>query len=487
MPTLVHEATVVNPADGQVRVLQNWSLVFEGGRITELAPADHFAARITRGDFADVIRANRHILMPGLVNTHHHLSQTLTRGLPAAQNVQLFHWLLQLYERWRGVDSRAINLAAKISIAELLLHGCTTTSDHFYMLPPHSNVRMEAVLEAASELGIRLHLCRGSMTLGQSGGGLPPDDCTERDADVLTDCQRVLDAYHDARPYAMRRIDLAPCSPFNVTPELLRDTRILARERGVLLHTHLAETLDEDRYCLEKFGKRPAEYLADLDWLGQDVYLAHCVHLNAAEIELFARTKTGISMCPVSNLRLGSGLPPLRRLVAAGVPVGLGVDGSSSNDGGNMLATVKQALLMSRLPASPAGHGGAATSNATSPSAASTGQRTGVPAASPETLTPVAEVFSIATVGGAAVLNRSELGHVSPGAAADFALFRMDDPALAGAAAQDPLAALVLCDAPRAARVWVAGREVVRDGRIVALDETALGAEFNDLVTARFR
>lgn len=481
MPTLVHDATVVNPADGQVRVLANWSLVFEGGRITELAPADHFTARITRGDFADVVLASRHILMPGLVNTHHHLYQSLTRCLPAAQNVQLFHWLLQLYERWRGVDFKAINLAAKISIAELLLHGCTTTSDHFYLLPPHSNVRMEAVLEAASELGIRLHLCRGSMTLGQSGGGLPPDDCTERDADVLTDCQRVLDAYHDARPYALRRIDLAPCSPFNVTPELLRETRVLARERGVLLHTHLAETLDEDRFCLEKFGKRPAEYLADLDWLGPDVYLAHCVHLNAAEIELFARTKTGISLCPVSNLRLGSGLPPLRRLLAAGVPVGLGVDGASSNDGGNMLATVKQALLVSRLPDGAPGPG---TFAAAPPD---TGAAAGTPHASAETLTSVAEIFKLATVGGAAVLNRSELGHVSPGAAADFALFRVDDPALAGAAAQDPLAALVLCDAPRAARVWVAGREVVREGRIVALDETTLGAEFNDLVAARFR
>ena len=241
MPTLIHDTTAITATGGQIRVLRKHSLAFEAGRITALGPANDFAAGVAQGRFKPVIQADRYIVIPGLVNTHHHLYQSLTRCLPAVQNEPLFDWLLGLYERWRAVDYRAINLAAKVSIAELLLHGCTTTSDHFYLFPPDSDARMEAVLDAATELGLRIHLCRGSMSLGHSHGGLPPDDCVERDADVLADCTRVLDAYHDAAPYALRRIDLAPCSPFNVTRELLRDTRALARERGVLLHTHLAE------------------------------------------------------------------------------------------------------------------------------------------------------------------------------------------------------------------------------------------------------
>jgi cytosine/adenosine deaminase-related metal-dependent hydrolase len=460
MPTLIHDTTLVTPAEAGrlVRVLRHHSLVIDGAQVRELAPAASLAQRRASGEFQQVVPGDRHLVIPGLVNTHHHLFQTLTRCLPAAQNEPLFPWLRTLYTHWRKLDYRAVHLAAQVSIAELLLHGCTTTSDHFYLFPPGSDVRVEAVLDAAAEVGIRLHLCRGSMSLGQSAGGLPPDDCVERDADVLADCQRVLDAYHDARPHALVRIDLAPCSPFNVTRELLRDTRVLARERGVLLHTHLAETLDEEAFCLEKFGCRPAQYLADLDWLGPDVYLAHCVWLNDAEIELLARTNTAVSLCPTSNMRLGSGLPPIARLHAAGVRLGLGVDGSSSNDGGNLLAEAKQALLVARV----------------------------LPNVAADALLPVQEAFGLATTGGAVCLHRNELGHLNPGAAADFALFRLDDLALAGAAAHDPLAALILCDAPRADRVYVAGREVVHDGRIVALDETALGAEFNDLVAARF-
>ena len=473
MPTLIHNTTVITAIGEQVRVLRAHSLAFEAGRITALGPAHEFAAGVARGQFKPVIQADRHIVIPGLVNTHHHLYQSLTRCLPTVQNERLFDWLLGLYERWRAVDYRAVNLAAKVSIAELLLHGCTTTSDHFYLFPPGSDARMEAVLDAATELGLRIHLCRGSMSLGHSHGGLPPDDCVERDADVLADCTRVLDAYHDAAPHALRRIDLAPCSPFNVTRELLRDTRTLARERGVLLHTHLAEARAEEAYCLEQFGCRPTQYLADLDWLGPDVYLAHCVWLDDAEIDLLARTRTAVSLCPTSNMRLGSGLPRIGQLLKAGVRLGIGVDGSSSNDGGNLLAEAKQALLVARVLSEPG-------AEAPGPPSASSASRRGVP------LLPVAEVFKLATLGGAGCLHRPELGHLNPGAAADFALFRADDIALAGAAAQDPLAALILCDAPRADRVFVAGREVVRDGRIVALDESTLGAEFNDLVAARF-
>jgi 8-oxoguanine deaminase len=455
MPTLLHAGTVVTPVGDAVRVLPAHSIAFEQGRVVALAPAADFAARVARGEFNPVISAARHIVTPGFVNTHHHLLQSLTRCLPAVQNARLFDWLLGLYERWRQLDARAVQLAAQVSLGELLRHGATTTSDHFYMFPPGRDVRVEAVLAAADALGVRLHLCRGGMSMGQSAGGLPPDDCVEREADVLADSIRVLDAFHDPAPYALRRIDLAPCSPFNVSEELLRDTRVLARERGVLLHTHLAETREEEAFCLQRFGRRPLQYLADLDLLGPDVYLAHCVWLNDGEIDLLARTGTAVSTCPVSNLRLGSGLPPLTRMRAANLRLGLGVDGSSSNDGGNILATAKQALLVSRVLTDGA-------------------------------LLPPADAFFMATAGGARCLNRPELGHLNPGAAADIAVFAMDDLALAGAAAQDPLAALILCDAPPAARVFVAGREVVRDGRVCALDEHALGREFNELVAARF-
>ncbi len=466
VPSIIHDATIVNPlAPGGVRVLPHHSLVFDDGRVTELDAADLFQQRLAAGEFAEVIAGDRYIVIPGLVNTHHHLYQSLTRGLPAAQQLRLFDWLRTLYARWRDLDAHAVRLAAQVSIAELLRHGCTTTTDHFYMLPPGRDVRLEAVLEAAERLGIRLHLCRGSMSLGRGAGGLPPDDCVEHEADILADCVRVLDAYHDPRPYALRRIDLAPCSPFNVTRELMRDTRTLARERGVLLHTHLAETRAEEAFCLERYRCRPVQYLADLDWLGPDVYLAHAVWLNEAEIELLARTDTAVSLCPTSNMRLGSGLPRIERLRAAGVRLALGVDGSSSNDAGNLLAEMKQALLVARVGATLAA----------------------VPESAGAPLFPVAEAFRLGTVGGAACLHRPELGHLNPGAAADFALFRMDDIALAGAAAHDPLAALVLCDPPPADRVYVAGRLVVRDGRVTALDETALGREFNDLVAARFR
>lgn len=466
MSGIVHNTTVLNPGGGDgVRVLPRHSLVFAGGRITELLPADAASSRVTAGEFDEVVRGDRHIVVPGFVNTHHHLYQSLTRGLPAAQQLRLFDWLRTLYERWRCLDAHAVRLAAQVSIAELLRHGCTTTSDHFYMLPPGSGVQVEAVLDAADTLGIRLHLCRGSMSLGRGAGGLPPDDCVERDADILADCLRVLDAYHDPRPYALRRIDLAPCSPFNVTRELMRDTRVLARERGVLRHTHLAETLEEEAFCRERYHCRPVQYLADLDWLGPDVYLAHAVWLDEAEIALLAQTDTAVSLCPTSNMRLGSGLPRVERLWAAGVRLGLGVDGSSSNDAGNFLAEMKQALLVARVQ----------------PTVSAASQSRRAP------LFPVSEAFRLATVGGAGCLRRPELGHLDPGAAADFALFRADDLALAGAAVQDPLAAMVLCAPPPADRVYVAGRLAVCAGRVTALDETALGREFNDLVAARFR
>ena len=494
---IVHKTTIITPSGDALRTLHNHSLVFDDCRVVELGPATDFQPRIAAGEFDQVIAGERYLVIPGLVNTHHHLYQSLTRCLPAAQNERLFDWLLKLYDRWRHLDYEAVNVAAKVSIAELLLHGCTTTSDHFYMFPRGGDVKIEAVLDAAEEFGIRLHLCRGAMTLGQSRGGLPPDDCVEDDQDVLADCQRVLDAYHDTSDYALRRIDLAPCSPFNCTRELLRDTVVLARERdGVLLHTHLAETLDEERYCLERYNCRPLQFLADLNFLGPDVYLAHCVHLNDDEIGLLAKTSTGVSHNPSSNLRLGSGIAPIRKLLAAGVRVGLGVDGSSSNDGGNLLGEAKQALLAARTPAAvpksaegrvpcPSPLKAGAGMPGTMPKSAGGGS--GHASGDAGQLFPVADAFKLATVGGAACLNRPVLGHLNPGAAADFAMFRADDIALAGAIAQDPLAALILCAAPRADRVYIAGREVVRDGCITALDENSLAEQLNELVAARFR
>ncbi len=446
--SLLHNATSLTRVGAEVRVLS-------AGRITELGPAAAFARRVAAGEVPHVLHGERYLVIPGLINAHHHLFQSLTRCVPAAQNACLFDWLMAQYPLWRRLNSELVRAAARVSLAELLRHGCTTTSDHFYMFPPQSDVRIETVLEAAEELGIRIHACRGSMTLGRAAGGLPPDDCVERDPDVLRDCRRVLDAYHNPRPYAMRRIDLAPCSPFNVTRELLRDTAQLARERGVLLHTHLAETRDEERFCLERFGCRPVRYLADLGWLGPDVYLAHCVWLADDEIRLLGETGTGVVHCPSSNLRLASGIARIEAMRAAGVPVGLAVDGSASNDGGDLLGEARQALLLARL-----------RSGLDSDFAA-------------RELVPAATAFELVTSGGAACLRRPELGHLNPGAAADFALFGADDLAFAGARAHDPLAALMLCHAPPAERVFVAGREVVHAGHLVGVDEARIAEDLN--------
>ena len=448
---LITNATLVTVRQGEPVVLPDHEVLVEDGVIRSVAPSGVCSCQ----GIDEIIDARSLVVVPGLINTHHHLYQSLTRGLAAVQNAPLFAWLTELYPRWRRMDYEAVKLAASVSIAELLLSGCTTTSDHLYIFPPGSGLRVEAVIEAADELGIRIHACRGSMSVGASGGGLPPDDCVESESGILADCRRGIDEFHDPGPYAMRRIDLAPCSPFSISPELLDDTRELARERNVLLHTHAAETLDEQAYCLERFGQRPVAFLAEHGWLGEDVYLAHCVHLNDEEIELLARTRTGVSHCPCSNMRLGSGVAPISRLIELGGKVGIGVDGSSSNDGGNLLAEVRQALLLQR-----AGGG-------------------------PEAIT-TAQAFALATTGGAAVLGRDRLGRIEPEMAADLALYRKDEIALAGAIEQDPLGALMLCHAPRPDRVIVAGRTVVRQGHLADTDEHALAARLNELVAKAF-
>ncbi len=450
----IEHATAVAWREGRPAVLRDCTIVIRDGVIREmgvgLAPSDG-------GDAAtEVIDARRHLVIPGLINTHHHLYQSLTRGLKSVQDAPLFGWLAGLYQRWRHLTYEAVRDAAAVSIAEMMLSGCTTTSDHFYIFPQGTDVRLEAVLEAAEQLGIRIHACRGSMSVGQSRGGLPPDSCVQDEREIMADTLRVVERFHDPSPYSMRRIDLAPCSPFSVSPELLRDAAVFARERKLLLHTHAAETLDEERYCLDRFGVRPVRYLQQVGWLGEDVYLAHCVHLSEGEIALLARTKTGVAHCPCSNMRLGSGIPPVRRLLDQGVKVGLGVDGSSSNDGGHVLAEARQALLLQRV------------------------------AGGPEAMR-VAEAFRLPTLGSAAVLGRPTLGNLDVGQAADLAMFRADDIAFAGAVAQDPLAALMLCHAPRVDRLIVAGRTVVKDGQVVGMDLPALVERFNRLVAAHFR
>ncbi|MFQ5490785.1 MAG: 8-oxoguanine deaminase [Phycisphaerae bacterium] len=452
MTTRIAGGTVITARNGQVCILAEHDVTIADGVILSVAPTSR------RGvDSADeVFDATAHLVVPGMINTHHHLFQSLTRGLKCVQDEPLFTWLTRLYQQWKPLNHEAVKAAASVSIAELLLSGCTTTSDHFYIYPPASDLRIEAVLEAAEELGIRIHACRGSMSVGQSKGGLPPDWCVEDDKRVLDDCQRVIESFHDPAPYAMQRIDLAPCSPFNVSAELFRDTRDLAREYSLLLHTHAAETLDEQAYCLERFGKRPIAYLADQGWLGEDVYLAHCVQLNDQEMDLLAETQTGIAHCPCSNMRLGSGIPPIRQLLERGAKVGLGVDGSSSNDGGHLLAEARQALLLQRV----AGGAGAMTA---------------------------AQAFQLGTVGGAAVLGRQRLGRIEPDMAADLALYRTDDIALAGAVAQDPLGALMLCHVGRPDRVMVNGNWVVTEGKLATADEHALARNLNQIVAKSFR
>jgi cytosine/adenosine deaminase-related metal-dependent hydrolase len=390
------------------------------------------------------IDARGKVVLPGLVNTHHHLPQVLTRNVPRVQQAPLFEWLTGLYDVWRGWDGEAVDAAAQVGLGELLLTGCTTTTDHLYLFPRDQERLIDAEIGAARALGIRFHPTRGSMSRGRSQGGLPPDDVCQDEQTILQDSERLVREYHDPRPRAMTRIALAPCAPFSVSDDLMRRTAALARECSVRLHTHLAETLDEERYCLEVYGCRPVEYLRRLGWLGSDVWLAHCVHLSADEVALFAETGTGVAHCPTSNLRLGSGLAPVRGLLDAGAPVGLGVDGSASNDTSNMMAEARQALLAHR-PGHP-----------------------------PERWLTARDVLWMATRGGARCLGRDDVGSLEPGKAADLILVETRRLSYAGAGS-DILAALVFSPFPEPVdTVIVHGRVVVEAGQLVGVDVPAL-------------
>jgi cytosine/adenosine deaminase-related metal-dependent hydrolase len=381
------------------------------------------------------------VVTPGLVNTHHHLYQSLTRA--RAQDADLFTWLRELYPVWAGIDAEAEYAAARAGLAELALSGCTTVFDHHYVFPRGRTGLVEAEVQAARELGVRIVASRGSMDLGESAGGLPPDELVEDVDTVLADTERLMAELHEPGPGARVQIAVAPCSPFSVSKRLMTESATFARQHGLTLHTHLAETVEEEAYCMELYGATPVEYLTDLDWLGPDVWCAHCVHLSADDTSDFASSLTGVAHCPTSNLRLGAGFAPVREYLDAGVRVGLGVDGSASNERGDLLGEVKQALLVAR------GRGG------------------------PRAMT-AREALSLGTRGGAAVLGRDDLGTLAPGKRADFAVWRTDGLQLGGA--DDPVAGLVLSAPHRVDRLVVEGDEVVRGGALVHADEGEIAA-----------
>lgn len=422
---------VVVTMDAERREIRGGAIHIVGDRI-EAVGAD-----LAQPDGVDeVLDLKSHVVCPGLVNTHHHMFQSLTRAVPAAQDASLFGWLRTLYPIWSRLTPDMVGLSTQAAMAELLLSGCTTSSDHLYLFP--NGARLDDSIEGAAEIGMRFHAARGAMSIGESQGGLPPDSLVEREADILADTARVIEAFHDPGPRSMLRVVVAPCSPFSVSRELMRDAAVLARSYGVSLHTHLAENRDDVAYSLERFGRTPARYAEELGWLGPDVWHAHCVQLDREGIGLFAATGTGVAHCPCSNMRLASGIAPIGRMRRAGVPVGLGVDGSASNDGGHMLGEARQAMLLQRVRFGPA----AMTARG---------------------------ALELATLGGARVLGRDDIGALAPGMAADLAAFDLDTPAFAGAR-HDPVAALVFCGPAQAAYTLVGGRVVVREGRLTTVD-----------------
>ncbi len=430
---LLRNAAVLVTMDDQRREIPDGGLYIRDNVIQAAGPTAELPPTAD-----EVFDLSGHVLLPGLVNTHHHYYQTLTRAVPAAQDADLFRWLKTLYPIWTELTGEAIYVSTLVAAAELLLSGCTTSSDHLYIYP--NDVTLDDQIRAVQEIGLRFHAVRGSMSLGESKGGLPPDKAVEEEDDILRDSQRLIERYHDPRPGAMLRVVLAPCSPFSVTPDLMRQSAEMARSYGVHLHTHLAETLDEEQFCLRKFGVRPVALAEQLDWLGPDVWHAHCVHLSADEVALFAQTGTGVAHCPSSNMRLASGIAPIRAMFDSGVRVGIAVDGSASNDGSHMLAEVRQAMLLQRVMGDPAGM---------FPSAR--------------------EALEIATRGGAAVLGRDDVGQLATGKAADCIAIKLDRLAYAGAL-HDPVAATVFCAAQQVDLTLVNGRVVVRDGRLATLE-----------------
>ena len=394
-----------------------------------------------------IIDMKGHVVIPGMVNTHHHLFQNLTRAVPAAQNSELFGWLKTLYPIWSNIGPEHVYWSTALGLAELALSGCTTSSDHLYIYP--NGAKLDDSLSAASDIGVRFHGTRGSMSIGESQGGLPPDSLTEKESFILSESQRLIETYNDSSRYAMQRVALAPCSPFSVSIDLMRESAAMARSYGVGLHTHLAENAEDIEYGLQQFGMRPGEYVEAVGWTGDDVWHAHCVQLNSEEINLFAKTGTGIAHCPCSNMRLASGIAPVRQMLDTGVKVGLGVDGSASNDSGNMLNEARQTMLLQRV-----------NSKASTMTAR--------------------EALKVATKGGASVLNRDDIGMLVPGYAADITAFKRDNVDFSGSD-WDPVASLVFCGPSKANYTIINGKIVVSEGQLTSIPMEKLVHEHSKL------
>ncbi len=448
---LIKNAKLLVTMDGHRREIRDGGLFARNGFIEQIGPTSELP------DSADeVLDLTNHIVFPGLINTHHHFYQTLTRAVPAAQDANLFNWLKTLYPIWAKMNPEDIFISTQTALAELALSGCTTASDHLYLFPNGSSLDDE--INAAQEIGLRIHASRGSMSLGESQGGLPPDSVVDSEEDILKDSLRLIQKYHDPNPGSMVQIVLAPCSPFSVTGELMKQSAILAREYGIHLHTHLAETQDEEVFCKEKFGYRPLGYMQSVDWVGNDVWFAHSVHINSKEIQIFAKEGCGVAHCPSSNMRLGSGAAPIIEYLMAGVNVGLGVDGSASNDGSHMLTEARQALLLARLRA---GLMGASLSGDGSAK-----------------LLTARHALELGTLGGAAVLGRDDIGSLEVGKCADFVAINLNRLEYAGAL-HDPVAALLFCQPGNVDLNVVHGNVVVKDQQLVNFDLRKLITKHN--------
>lgn len=443
---LVRNAQVLVTMDDASTEIHDGGIYAVDGFIRQVGTSDDLPEEAD-----EVVDLRGHVVLPGLINTHHHFYQTLTRAYPGAQDVGLFDWLRTLYPVWARLTPDDVKTATRLALCELALSGCTTTSDHQYLFPNGS--RLDDQIEGAAPVGLRFHAARGSMSLGESSGGLPPDSVVESADAILADTQRVINAYHDPTPGSMTRVVVAPCSPFSVTPEIMRESAALARDCGVHLHTHVAETLDEEQFCLDTHGMRPVELMEDLGWVGHDVWFAHGIHINDEEVRRLADSGTGVAHCPSSNMRLASGIAPVRRYLAAGVPLGLGVDGSASNDASHMIAEVRQAMLLSRLAAAPTLEGGR--------------------------LLTAREALRIATRGSASIIGRDDIGSLEVGKGADFIAISLDRLEYAGAL-HDPVAAIVFASPARVDHSWVHGRPVVRDGEVVGVDVPQLASHHND-------
>jgi cytosine/adenosine deaminase-related metal-dependent hydrolase len=438
---LIRDADLVATMDGAGRELPRASVLVRGNRVEAIGPA---AALPATAD--EVIDARGHLVIPGLVNTHHHMVQSLTRAVRSVQDAELFSWLRGLYPIWAHLTPEMVTVSTQVAMAELLLSGCTTTSDHFYIYP--NGCRLDDSIEGAARAGMRFTATRGAMSVGRSQGGLPPDSVVEREPAILKEMQRLVERWHDPKAGSMLQVALAPCSPFTVSQDLMREAAALARSLKVRLHTHLAENDHDVAYTREKFGCTPAQYAEQLGWLGPDVWHAHCVKLDGPGIARFAATGTGVAHCPCSNMRLASGIAPVRAMVDAGVPVGLGVDGSASNDGAHMIAEARQAMLLQRVGI------------ALEPFGCDRG---------PAAMT-ARDALELATRGGARALGRDDIGQLAPGTCADLALFDLRTLGFAGGAVHDPLGALLLCASADAAFTVVDGRVVVREGRLASFE-----------------